>query len=121
LVLVAEDDPAVRRVAVTILRSLGYRVIEAADGEQAMSRAQDPSQQVQLVVTDIVMPRLGGVGLAEQLRSAQPNLPVVFTSGYSEEFRPAEMPPRSSFLPKPYTPDDLADQVRKLLDVGAGV
>ncbi|MBM4188128.1 MAG: PAS domain S-box protein [Gemmatimonadetes bacterium] len=112
--LVAEDDEAVRRIAVVALKDLGYQVVEAKDGQDALDRA---APDVELLVTDVVMPRLGGIGLFQQLRQRNPNLPVVFTSGHTDELLDASaLPVRSAFLEKPYAPNDLADRIRRLLD-----
>ncbi len=115
-ILVAEDDPAVRRLVVTALRNQGYRVLEAADGVEAQEIAAGVGEGIHLLVTDVVMPRMGGVELARRLRAVRPSLPVAFTTGYVEALRPDELCLRSALLLKPYTPDELARQVRRLLD-----
>ena len=115
VVLVVEDEPAVRHLAVRVLRNLGYLVVEADDGQAGLAAAEHHA--VDVVVTDIVMPRLGGVAMVERLRAGNPGLPVVFTSGYASETKLiATLPPSSAFLQKPYSPDELADRVRALLD-----
>lgn len=114
-ILVVEDDPQVRAIAVGSLRHFGYEVEEAADGQAAL--AMLAVRPVDLVVTDMVMPRLGGAGLAARLRESDCMVPLVFVSGYTDEPNLiATLPPRSVFLQKPYTPTELAERVRGLLD-----
>ncbi len=118
VILVVEDEPLVRHVAVATLEGLGYQVIEAGDGMEGLVAAQRDPGLVQLVVTDVVMPRMGGVAMAERLLRDWPNLPIVFTSGYTDD--PSSLgglPGRSVFLQKPYSPADLVEQVRRLLDI----
>ena len=118
VVLVVEDEPLVRHVAVATLEGLGYRVLEAADGMEGLVAAQRDPGLIQLVVTDVVMPRMGGVAMAERLVRDWPALPIVFTSGYTDDPGSlGRLPGRSAFLQKPYSPADLAEQVRRLLDV----
>ena len=116
-ILLVEDEPAVRTIGVRILRSAGYHVIEAADGEEAWSLLSRGDAEVQLVVTDLVMPRLGGLQLADRLSASRPRLPIVFTSGYSADLdRLAEGEARSRpFLRKPFTPAQLRGIVQATL------
>ena len=117
VLLVVEDEPLVRHVVVATLEGLGYRVIEAADGMEGLVAAQRDPGLIQLVVTDVVMPRMGGFAMAERLLRDWPGLPIVFTSGYTEDpISLGALPGRSVFLQKPYSPADLADRVRRLLD-----
>jgi CheY-like chemotaxis protein len=102
---------------VATLRKLGYRLLEAADGQEALEIMAAETGRVELVVTDVVMPRLGGVELAAQVRASQEGLPVVFTTGYAEALRPSDLAPRSALLLKPYSTDELAVEVRRLLDL----
>jgi PAS domain S-box-containing protein len=111
-ILLAEDDPQVRSVAVRILASHGYRVLQAADGLEALRVFDDHAGPISLLVTDVVMPELGGRGLAEAVQERRPGLPVLFLSGYPE----GGVEPGSAFLPKPFTAEQLAGTVRGLLD-----
>lgn len=116
--LVVEDDGFVRKIAVKVLTRLGYDVHEAPGGPQALSVAQALDRPVDLLVTDIVMPRLNGRALAEALARLQPSLRVLFTSGYTEDVigNHGVLRGRFDFIGKPYTPTDLARKVRDVLD-----
>ncbi len=116
-ILLVEDEDAVRTIGVRILRSAGYHVIEAADGEEAWSLLTRGEPEVQLVVTDLVMPRLGGLQLADRLSASRPGLPIVFTSGYSADLdRLGEGDARARpFLRKPFTPAQLRGIVQATL------
>ncbi len=117
-VLLVEDAAEVRRVTARILRGLGYRVIEAADAKEAIEQAARHIAEIEMLVTDIVLPGLDGVSLAEQLQEAHPGMPVLFLSGYADEDRLQRIRrrPNSAFLPKPFATTDLAQHVRALLD-----
>jgi signal transduction histidine kinase/DNA-binding response OmpR family regulator len=110
-VLLVEDEEAVRRLAATALRRLGYTVLEAADAARALAIFEEQRGAVDLVVTDVVMPGMSGPALAERLRGIQPAVRVLFVSGYAEE-----APEGPAFLAKPYTGASLAQRVRALLD-----
>jgi two-component system CheB/CheR fusion protein len=114
-ILLAEDDAGVRRLVAEILRDLGYTVLEAGDGPEALELAR--SQPVDLLVTDLVMPKMNGQELARRLREEQPGVRAMFISGYApDEVGPA--PPGDVFLPKPFSRDELAGKIRELLDKG---
>ncbi|MBX6365196.1 MAG: PAS domain S-box protein [Gemmatimonadetes bacterium] len=120
IVLVAEDEPAVRSLARRILERAGYRVLEAEDGEDALAVAEAHAGPIDLLLTDVVMPRMGGRTLAERLARARPGVRILFMSGYSEELVSARGPARySPLLEKPFTPEALASRVRLTLDEAA--
>jgi two-component system, cell cycle sensor histidine kinase and response regulator CckA len=124
-ILVVEDEPEVRALAALVLRDLGYTVIEAADGQEGLRAAIDRGvDRIDLVLTDVVMPKLNGRELADALRREQEWIPILFTSGYPDEViaRHGILEPGLEFLQKPYTLPALARKVRNLLDarVGAG-
>ena len=97
-----EDDPRVRRLAVRRLAGLGYRVLEAADGQGALSVLE--ASCVDLLFSDMAMPGgLTGVELVRRARERQPGLPAVITSGYAAPESLADLPPSTGWLPKPYT------------------
>jgi len=118
-ILVVEDDPRVRRVAVARLNDAGYRTIEAANGAEAMARL-DEHADIDLVFTDMIMPGgMTGVELAHKVRATRPGMKILLTSGYAEPvIAGREQAESGSWLRKPYTAADLATRLRQLLDAG---
>lgn len=116
-VLVVEDDREVRNVVADVLRSFGYNVIPASDGHEAMEIIREDSA-LQLVLSDVVMPNMGGRELMEAARLLRPNLRFLLTSGYSENavHHGFILDPTINFLSKPYGMDTLARKVRETLD-----
>jgi two-component system cell cycle sensor histidine kinase/response regulator CckA len=114
-VLVVEDEEVVRSLVVQVLEGEGYRALMARDGEDALALAA--TNPVDLLLTDLTMPKLGGRELAEQLRVAHPELKVVYMSGYAEGgiLSDGVLPPATAFLSKPFTFTELAEKVRGLL------
>jgi CheY-like chemotaxis protein len=116
--MLVEDQDEVRAVARRILITSGYRVVEARNGADALALLHDLNFDVDLVLTDAVMPRMGGAELVRALRLKEPDLPVVMVSGYTDRelvtygARELNVP----FLPKPFRADDLLRTVRKTLD-----
>jgi len=119
-VLVVEDEDVVRAMACRGLRDHGYTVLEARNGVEAIALIQGHPASIDLVVSDVVMPELGGRELAARLASLDPSLPVLYMSGYTGEdvIQRGLMDPGAPFQPKPFTPDGLARAVRELLDSG---
>jgi CheY-like chemotaxis protein len=120
-VLVVEDKEAVRAIIQTVLVRFGYKVVVAANGEEALAQWEGHRDQVGLLFTDVVMPgSLTGKDLADRLRAAQPGLKVIFCSGYDAEILdPAALKsPGTRFLAKPFDVGNLAKVVRELLDGG---
>jgi PAS domain S-box-containing protein len=115
-VLVVEDEPAVRAMLSRTLAEAGYRVLEAGDGRGALDLLDAEPGQIDLVLTDVVMPRMSGPTLAAELRARCPGIPVIFISGYASEER---APPLggsgapAAFLRKPISPEDLLRAVRE--------
>jgi hypothetical protein len=116
--LVVEDEPSVRSICVRTLRGLGYEVLEAASGTEALDRFAELGESIDLLITDVVMPGLGGHGLADKLRAAQPGLRTLFMTGYSEAPIVGARDDRgvTRVLQKPFTPAALAREIRNLLD-----
>jgi CheY-like chemotaxis protein len=106
----------VREIVAGNLRGLGYDVIEAGDGVEALAAAEE-APALSLLVTDVVMPRMGGRELAERLRQQSPGLRILFVSGYTDGALGDADDPATAFLPKPFMSDELADAVRGLLHV----
>jgi CheY-like chemotaxis protein len=120
-ILVLEDDISVRHISVRLLRSLGYDVIEAANGDDAQQLiAESGDKKIDLLLTDMVMPQMSGRYFADWLRKASPSTKVVFISGYLEESlhlgdgHDHEI----FFLPKPFDSEQLAQKIREALDSG---
>jgi two-component system cell cycle sensor histidine kinase/response regulator CckA len=118
-ILLVEDDPAVREFAVAVLRSRGYRVLQACSGVEALEVWKWHAAKISLLFSDLVMPDgLGGVELAARLRREKPSLKVVLTSGYAKEAIGQEFHPPvgAHFIHKPYKPQALAEAVRDALN-----
>jgi len=117
-ILLVEDQDELRAGLGRILAGAGYRVLEASDGEQALEVVTTREEDVQLVVTDVVMPRMGGFELAEKLSAVRPGVPILFVSGQLRHpsVQGRELPPGASVLEKPFSAGDLRRQVRQLLD-----
>jgi signal transduction histidine kinase/ActR/RegA family two-component response regulator len=107
-VLIAEDERALRRLSANVLGQAGYRTLEAADGQQALEMFQVHAFSVVMVVTDVVMPRMGGIELARRLRKARPDLPILFVTGYVEKSESLhESAAGTPVLLKPFAPEAL--------------
>jgi CheY-like chemotaxis protein len=117
VVLVVEDEDRVRQMSVDALKELGYRVHEAASGEEAL-RLLDKLSKLDLLFTDIVMPGMGGRQLAEEVTARSPEVKVLYTTGYTRNavVHNGVLDPGVEFLPKPFSITDLAAQVRAVLD-----
>jgi two-component system cell cycle sensor histidine kinase/response regulator CckA len=117
-ILLVEDEVSVRAVAGRILRRNGYTVVEASNGIDALRECEERGTEVDLIVTDIVMPEMGGFELAKRIRLARPGARILFTSGYTEAavLRRSFVEPGEAFLEKPFTPARLAQRAREVLD-----
>src|SRR5579871_2444404 len=116
LILLAEDHESIREMARHALLQLGYRVLSAANGEEALQLAEH--EQPAIAVLDVVMPRLGGPATAARLVQRFPEMPVIFTSGYSHDGAGLPVGKRGmTYLQKPYSPTALGKLVRGVLDM----
>jgi CheY-like chemotaxis protein len=118
-ILVLEDDISVRHISVRVLRSLGYDVIEAANGDDAQQLIGERADKtIDLLLTDMVMPHMSGRHFADWLRKTSPQTKVIFISGYLEEsLHPGDRRDQGMFfLPKPFDPEQLAIKIREALD-----
>jgi len=120
-ILLVEDEDAIRELAGEVLAAAGFEVLTARDGREALDVAQGATGAIRLVVTDVVMPHMGGIELVAALASVLPDAAIVYMSGYSEtvvrgEARFAE---GTGFLQKPFTPQDLVSKARESLDRAA--
>ena len=113
--LVVEDDETVRALTVRHLEALGYRVLQATNGTEALRTCKAHQNDVALVITDLIMPHMGGYELMRELRQDHPHLPALYTSGFSSN-EVAHKHSHDSLLPKPYTRHELARYVRDVLD-----
>jgi nitrogen-specific signal transduction histidine kinase/CheY-like chemotaxis protein len=115
-VLVAEDDRAVRRLICSILEEFGYKVIEAENGKDAVSRFGDHKEDINLMLFDVVLPKMSGKQAYEEIRDIRSNVPVIFISGYPE--RQIDVEPSGSvpIVAKPVSPAELLKKVRQTLD-----
>jgi two-component system, cell cycle sensor histidine kinase and response regulator CckA len=111
-ILVVDDEEMLRQIMVRILEDRGFQVLSAADGAEAWALLQDGARPIHAIVTDVKMPRMGGLALAERIRSLPNPPPLVFVSGYGQH----DLTPFQPFLPKPFHPDELADLVMRLVD-----
>jgi CheY-like chemotaxis protein len=124
-ILVAEDEPAVRTLVCGTLEQLGYTVLQAADGHEAVCVLEQHGP-VHLLLTDVVMPVMGGRELARRVHSAGPATKVVYMSGYTDDTLAFQGPPQpgSAHIQKPFTPAALAEKLREVLSAdglpGAG-
>jgi PAS domain S-box-containing protein len=116
-ILVVEDQPQVRKLTMAILKSRGYHVLEAATAGDALLTAERYDGAIHLMLTDVVMPYMNGVELAQRLKPLRPEVPVLFMSGYSEEvINQNDITKGLNYLSKPFTPDQLALKVRDIID-----
>jgi CheY-like chemotaxis protein len=116
-VLLVEDEPAVRSFSSLALRSAGYTVLEAQNGDDAIAVSRKHPQPIDLLATDVVMPKMNGGQLAEYMTSKQPNLKVLFMSGNADDavVRLGVKDAGLAFLQKPFTPSVLVRKVHEVL------
>ena len=117
-ILLVEDEPAIRALSRRVLEASGYRVLEAGNGTDALERARTEEGPIHLLLTDLVMPNMGGSDLASRLQELRPDIRVLFMSGYTDDgvVRGGLLGQGQAFLQKPFTPQGLARKVRELLD-----
>ena len=122
LILLVEDEPAVRSVTRRILEAAGHRVLTSASAEHALHLAAEQAEPIDLLVTDVVMAGMDGPTLAARLRSRRPELKTLFISGYSRDHvLPPDEPRLTGFLPKPFAHDALLAKVSELLSEASDV
>ena len=117
-ILLVEDDAAVRTLSRRVLQAQGYRMLVGVDGNDALREADGHAGPIHLMVTDVIMPGLSGRELSDALRRRNPSLRVLYVSGYTDDavLRRGVETEGVDFLPKPFTPADLARKVREVLD-----
>jgi two-component system, cell cycle sensor histidine kinase and response regulator CckA len=115
-ILLVEDEASVRAVARRVLERWGYTVLEARNGEEALAAAERHGNEIDLVVSDIVMPEMGGAELVDRLRERLPQVPIILMSGYSEEELAVGVRHKATgFLEKPFSPEALTRKIREVL------
>jgi CheY-like chemotaxis protein len=117
-ILLVEDEPLVLELAELALQELGYRVLACAGADEALRASSDHPHPIDLLVTDVMMPRMNGRELAARVLSLRPGTAVLFTSGYGEDIiaRQGVLDSGLHFIEKPYRPSDLSVKVREILD-----
>jgi signal transduction histidine kinase len=117
-ILLVEDEPAVRELATLILQEQGYKVLEAANGQEALRLSQEHNEKIQLLLTDVVMPGMGGKELAEQLDQTRSDLKILFMSGYADSIiaHHGVLELDIPFMEKPFSSHTLTYKVREVLD-----
>jgi two-component system cell cycle sensor histidine kinase/response regulator CckA len=118
-VMLVEDDDPVRIFGARALRNKGYKVIEAKSGEAALALIRNATERIDLLITDVVMPRMDGPGLVREVREIHPDMKVIFISGYTEDAFRQRLDRDSDidFLPKPFSLKQLATKVRDVIGV----
>jgi signal transduction histidine kinase len=117
--LLVEDEPAVRHLACDVLEAQGYHVLRASNGQEGLRATREPKgQPIDIVITDVIMPVMGGKAMVDWLKTSYPDLKVLFTSGYTGDAVTGwgMLTPGADFLPKPFTPATLVRKVRQMLD-----
>jgi CheY-like chemotaxis protein len=116
-VLLVEDEESVRQLVRDTLAGKGYKVIEAPNGEAGLKVSEEHSGTIEILITDVVMPGIGGRELAQRVSAARPNIKVLFLSGYTEDaiIHEGVLEPGTAFLQKPFTLQMLSRKVREVL------
>ncbi len=117
-ILVVDDQPGLRKVVQRALEAAHYRVLVAADGDEALLTSARHPGEIDLVLTDVVMPRMSGGALGAEVAKQRPNLKVLYMSGYTDDAiaNHGVLDPGTKFLAKPFTAPELVRKVREALD-----
>ena len=114
LIMLVDDEAPMRRMLRTVLESQGYFVMEAGDGVDALDLMKDLGEDIDLLLTDFVMPRMDGIALAERVRQLRPQTKVLLMSGYIRACLAGTY--EWNLIPKPFRPQELLDRVHEVLD-----
>ena len=119
-ILLVEDEGAVRALAASILRAQGYKVLESTSPEDALQIGEQHQEPIDLLLTDVVLPKMSGRKIAEHLTGLRPTMKVLYMSGYTDDavVRNGVLETGTAFLQKPFTPSGMARKVREVLDAG---
>ena len=119
-ILLVEDEEIVRKLTTAILKEHGYKVIDAENGMKALEILGQTREEIDLLITDVIMPAMSGRELADQAKSLRPNMNLLFISGYTDDaiVHHGVLDEGTPFLEKPFSPDTLARKVREILDKG---
>ncbi|HTC22582.1 MAG TPA: ATP-binding protein, partial [bacterium] len=117
-ILVAEDEDSVRRIVVRAMRNYGYHVLEAGNGIEAIKISWNYKKVIHLLLTDTVMPKMNGMELSDELKRARPEMGILYMSGYPREVlsQQGKIDPSIHLIQKPFSNNELAERVRKILD-----
>jgi len=117
-VFIVEDDDNLRKLTRTVLKRKGYKILEAENGKDALRISEAHEGRIDLMITDVVMPKIGGKELAERLQPLYPQMKVIYMSGYTDDaiVQHGVLEPGLNFLEKPFTPEGLTHKVREVLD-----
>jgi CheY-like chemotaxis protein len=117
-ILLVEDDESIRKLGVAILEKYGYMILSAGDGEEALQLAGAHEGEISLLLTDVVMPRMGGRELCDRIRQQRPEIKVLYMSGYTDNaiVHQGVLDQGTAFLQKPYSPTSLAKKVKEVLE-----
>jgi CheY-like chemotaxis protein len=120
-ILLVEDEPGVRQLVREMLHRLGYTILEAGGGSEALRIFEQHRGGIDLLLTDVIMPQMSGRDLAARLRTLQPALKVLYMSGYTDDMlaHHGVLEPNVYLLPKPFAPDELGAKLREVLDTAA--
>ncbi len=117
-ILVVDDEPVIRALVVDTLAPLGYRIFGAASGAEALELLEKPQVEIDLLLSDIIMPRMHGAELARRVKEIYPGIKVIFITGYLDSSVRKGMDPEATVLMKPLSPSRLAANIRRVLDSG---
>lgn len=117
-VLIVEDDARLRKILRKILKQKGYKLLEAENGEDALRKSREHHGRIDLMLTDVIMPKMNGKATAERIKSLHPRIKIIYMSGYTDDFivHHGVLTPELNFLQKPFSPKTLTRKVRKVLD-----
>ncbi len=118
MVLIAEDDKALRTLIKTVLNEFGYKVIDAVDGEDAIEKFIQNKDEIELAILDVIMPKKNGKEVYEEIKKIRPDIKTIFASGYTADIiqKKSAIEEGMDFILKPVSPKDLLKKVREVLN-----